>query len=104
MDEDRRPLRADDLGAGRDRTGGRLVDRIHRPHRYAKCSQGRNGPGVASSFGMEKRAIVPNPTAGLQACATPASQATERKMKASSGEKAHWSTSSCAASSEQSSR
>src|SRR3954453_17573595 len=62
----------------------------------------RNGAGVASSFGIVNRAIVPNPGAGLQAWATPASQATERKMNASSIVKPHSSTRNFAASSEQS--
>src|SRR4029079_4920015 len=59
-----------------------------------------NGPGQAAIFGIEKRPIVPNCGAGLQACATPASQATERKMNASSIEKPCSSTSIRAASSD----
>src|SRR5438128_2695997 len=61
----------------------------------------RNGLGVASSLGIENLAIVPKCGAGLQAWATPASQATDRKMKASSIESSHWSTRSRAASSAQ---
>ena len=64
----------------------------------------RNGAGQASILGIEKRAIVPKPSAGLHACATPASQATERKMNASSIVKSCWSTRSFAASSETSAR
>jgi hypothetical protein len=60
----------------------------------------RNGVGHASIFGIEKRAIVPKPSAGLHACAKPASQAIERKMNASSIVKSCWSTRSLAASSE----
>ena len=44
--------------------------------------------------------MVPKPSAGLHACATPASHATERKMNASSIVKPCWSTRSLAASSE----
>src|SRR3954471_6696709 len=59
-----------------------------------------NGAGQAAIFGIEKRAIAPNPPgAGLHACATPASQATERKMNASSIVKRCSSTSRRAASS-----
>jgi hypothetical protein len=36
--QQRGPLGADDLGAGSDRTGRRLVDGIHRAHRYSNCS------------------------------------------------------------------
>ena len=63
-------------------------------------SYARNGAGQASIFGIEKRAIVPKPSAGLHACATPASHATERKMNASSIVKPCSSTSSFAASCE----
>src|ERR1700758_4739190 len=58
------------------------------------------GAGQAAIFGIEKRAIVPKPSAGLHACATPASQATDRKMNASSIEKPCSSTSRRAAPSE----
>src|SRR6266581_3095043 len=112
VDEERGPLRADDLRTGRDRAGRRFVHRVHGPHghvrivpRAANATRRRaqlNGTGQASIFGIENRAIVPKPGAGLQAWAIPASQATDRKMNASSIEKPHWSTSSRAASSEQS--
>src|SRR5207245_2063504 len=39
VNEQRRPLGADDLGAGGDRAGRRLVDRVHRAHRYPDCSR-----------------------------------------------------------------
>jgi hypothetical protein len=48
-------------------------------------------------FGIEKRAIVPKPGHALHACATPASQATDRKRNASSILKPCSSTSSLAA-------
>src|SRR3954469_11710917 len=98
VDEERRPLGADDRGRRCNATGRGCVDGIHGPGHRAHC---RNGIGHASIFGIVNRAIVPNPPgAGLQAWATPRSQATERKMKASSIVKPCSSTSSFAASSE----
>src|SRR4029077_6890813 len=98
VDKEGRPLGADDRRTGRNRARRGLVDGIHGAHRFRNCSQLLKGPGVASIFGIENLAIVPKPGAGLQACATPASQATERKMKASSSEKPCSSTSRRAAS------
>src|SRR4029077_10557112 len=96
-------LAPDDAAQGANAHDGGFVDGIHGSHRFRNCSQLLKGPGVASIFGIENRAIVPKPGAGLQACATPASQATERKMNASSTVKPHSSTRSFAASSAQSS-
>src|SRR5689334_12512629 len=94
--EERRPLRADDLCRRRYSAGRRLVHWVHGAHghnRIVLAAYGRNGCGVASILGIENRAIVPKPPgAGLHACATPASQATERKMNASSMENSHSST------------
>src|SRR4029453_9436005 len=81
-----------DIGR-RDETLGGALDLERR--RYAEA----NGPGVASIFGISNRAMVPKCGAGLHACTTPASQATERKMNASSRVKPHSSTSIRAASS-----
>ena len=68
VDQQRRPLRTDDLGGGGDRAGRRLVDGIHRPNGHVpSVVQAANGAGQASIFGIEKRAIVPKPGAGLQA-------------------------------------
>ena len=63
--------------------------RVELGHR--RSSYGENGRGVAETFGMETRATVEN-SWGRQAWQILASQATERKMKASSIEKPHWST------------
>src|SRR4029450_4416896 len=73
--------------------------RITRPSVVVSQAEAK-AAGQAEIFGIEKRAIVPNCGAGLHACATPASQATERKTNASSIEKPCSSTSSFAASSE----
>ena len=47
-----------------------------RPARLEGSDYARKGRGQASIFGIENRAIVPKPSAGLHAWATPASQAT----------------------------
>ena len=60
----------------------------------------RNGPGIASIFGMTTRAMHSKPGPGLHAWATPTSQATLMKMNASSIVMLHSSTSMRAASSQ----
>src|SRR5437868_11156084 len=61
VDEQRRPLCADDLRGRGDRAGRRLVNRVHRAHCYPKCS-GVSGTNDQTTSSRPVRCVVATAT------------------------------------------